>query len=123
MKALVQDASAGRSITWAVTAKEEPSKLLGTVCLWNYQPEANSWELGYDALPEARGRGSMGEAAAEVVNFALYTLNAQKVDACPGAENTPSIRLLERLGFSKAAEFEDDGNQYLLFSVYRSEDE
>ena len=57
-------------------------------------------EIGYILHPDQWGKGYAAEALAAVIShlFATYKLPAIKADIDP--RNAPSIRLLERLGFT-----------------------
>ncbi len=55
-------------------------------------------EVGYTFLPAHRGRGYATEAAAAMVDLAFNSLGAHRVSAQLDARNTPSGRVLQRLG-------------------------
>jgi len=55
-------------------------------------------DIGFAFLPEARGQGYALEAAGAVVNHAA-TLGITRLLAIVSPHNTPSTRLLEKLGF------------------------
>lgn len=57
-------------------------------------------DIGYAFLPEYGGQGYAREAAAAVMEHARCVLRAPRVLAIVKDDNTPSIRLLEKLGFS-----------------------
>ncbi|HOD66345.1 MAG TPA: GNAT family N-acetyltransferase [candidate division Zixibacteria bacterium] len=59
-------------------------------------------EIGYGVLPDFQGRGYATEAVAALVAWALRHRTVTMVFANTGADNQPSIRLLERLGFLRA---------------------
>ena len=85
---------------WAITLPETPEAALGTICLWNFSPDHQTAELGYELLPSFQGQGLMREAVHSVLAFAREPLQLQRVSACVQAGNTPSIRVLLRQGFS-----------------------
>lgn len=58
-------------------------------------------DLGFAFLPEHRGRGVAGAAAALVLRHARETLGLQRILAITLPDNGSSIRLLERLGFRR----------------------
>jgi [ribosomal protein S5]-alanine N-acetyltransferase len=60
-----------------------------------HAPEA---ELGYELHPDHWGQGYATEAARHMLAFAFQTLHLQRVWAQCVAENTASMRVLERLG-------------------------
>ena len=63
-------------------------------------------EIGYVTCAEAQGAGVARECTAAVVEHLLAEGN-RKILAEIDAENTPSIRLVERLGFTREALFRE----------------
>jgi len=57
-------------------------------------------EIGYALVPRARGSGLAGEAVALLAEWALCQPGVHVVSARVEAENTASVRLLDRLGFT-----------------------
>lgn len=55
--------------------------------------------LGYYVLPSAQGNGYASEAASLLTAYSFEELNAHKVEASVQADNVPSERVLEKLGF------------------------
>ena len=53
----------GKWIYWAISQKDS-SKLIGTICLWNFSNDHTITELGYELLPQYQGQGYMNEAIA-----------------------------------------------------------
>lgn len=56
-------------------------------------------DLGYALLPEYRSQGFAFEAASAVLDLAYSSLGLPRTLGLVSPENTPSIRLLEKLGF------------------------
>ncbi len=90
--------SAGR-LRLIVELKEE-SIPVGTVCLFNCSERDRRAELGYDMLKEYWGRGIMTEAVCELIRYGFEDLGLNRVEASVNPENTRSVRLLQRTGFS-----------------------
>jgi RimJ/RimL family protein N-acetyltransferase len=57
-------------------------------------------DIGYALLPEYCGAGYAFEATSAVLAYAREQLGAKRVVAIVSEHNRPSIRLLEKLGFS-----------------------
>jgi ribosomal-protein-alanine N-acetyltransferase len=91
---------------WAICLKENP-RLVGTICLFDFTPEMDIAEIGFELHPFYQHRGIMHEALSTVVTFSLQTLKLKCITAFPVAENMGSIKLLERNGFR----LEEDGIQ------------
>lgn len=69
-------------------------------------------DLGYAFLPRGRGQGFATEAAWACVEFAQEQFGIRRLAAITAPENTPSIRVLEKLGFRNVGtvQFPDDGD-------------
>lgn len=92
-------------IYWAITLKDN-DRLIGTICYWNFLPEKEMAEVGYELHPDFHGKGMMQEAIATVIHWGFQTMNLYTITALPGKENRKSIRVLLRNGF-KIDEYND----------------
>jgi ribosomal-protein-alanine N-acetyltransferase len=63
-----------------------------------------SIEVGYSVIPDRRGRGYATEAARAIVDWALRQPGVRMVVAGCDKDNVPSVRTLERIGFSRTGE-------------------
>jgi ribosomal-protein-alanine N-acetyltransferase len=70
-------------------------------------------EIGYSVVPERRGRGYATEAVRALVDWALDQPGVSAVVAGCATDNTPSMRLLERVGFERTGR-EDDQLRWRL---------
>lgn len=93
------------SITWAIVPERE-TKLIGTICLWNINKEKHIAEVGYALHPDHFNKGVMSEVIAEILDFAFNSLSLERVDAFTNKENSASIRMLEKNGFSRNQAYE-----------------
>lgn len=91
----------GRWLYWAV-AERVHNAAIGTICLWNLNPELAQAEIGYELLRSRQRQGLMQEAAAAVIGYGFAALELRKLLAYSHEENEPSRRLLLRLGFRLA---------------------
>ncbi len=98
----------GKIQYWAITLKNQ-EKLIGTICLWNYNADKTIAEIGYGLLPEYFRKGYMTEAIQEVIHFAFSTLQMQAVEAFTHKDNLSSRYLLEKNGFALEETRIDDG--------------
>jgi len=89
---------------WAVCLRDS-GELVGNLYLSRQQPESwRTYELGYVFHPSYWGRGFATEAAAALVGQ-CFAGGAHRVLARCNPRNTPSWRLLERLGFRREGHF------------------
>ncbi|MCC6459263.1 MAG: GNAT family N-acetyltransferase, partial [Saprospiraceae bacterium] len=102
----------GDSIHWGIV---DPSNgaMMGTVGYYRGFPQ-QSGELGCVLKPAFRGRGVMTRAIRLAAGFGLDEMGLSRVMAITTAENTPAIRLLERLNFTKTA---DRGGNKIEFQL------
>jgi len=69
-------------------------------------PDADGMvEIGYQIVPAARRRGYATEGAAALLHHAFTALGAEAVFATTMAVNTPSRRVMERLGMRHVRTF------------------
>lgn len=85
-------------ITWALTLKNNGTAI-GECCFWNFDPNYQCAEIGYELLPAYWHKGMMAEALTEVLNYGFTDLGLHRIEASPLATNIPSQKLLLRLGF------------------------
>jgi len=95
---LCENAAKKEGEYWALT-QQGADELIGTICLYNFEPEKQQAEVGYELMPEYHGQGIMREALEAVVAFGFKEMHLQTIEAWPKAENIPSIKLLEKAGF------------------------
>lgn len=89
------------SIRFYVFLKTNPRIIIGTVCLHDIlrTPYCCS-EIGYKFDAAFQHQGYAREAVAKVLNIAFTDLSLHRVFARVMPENTPSLRLLEVIGFT-----------------------
>ena len=98
---------------WAICLKDTGS-LIGN--LYFSQQPYDTWELGYVLGIAWQGNGYVTEAALAMLQHAFKILHAHRVIAMCNPENTPSWRLLERIGMRREGHlkqniwFKRDGN-------------
>lgn len=90
----------GESILWAICLKGE-EKLIGTICLWNLNPEKQTAEIGFTLHPDFWGKGLVSEAAKAVIEFGFEKMEANIIEAGCMTGNEASIHLLQKQGFVK----------------------
>lgn len=88
---------AGRGITLAITRRDEPDLLLGSVSLRRYARDRRA-ELGYWLGADAWGLGFATEAANALVDFGFEELDLARIYAQVLQGNDASCRVLDKLG-------------------------
>ncbi len=94
-----------RGIRWGIALKDY-TELIGTLGYHNWVREGDRRaQMGYDLLPEHRGRGIMREAMEIVLAYGFKTMTLNRAEALVDSRNVASVRLLEHLGFHRDAYF------------------
>lgn len=83
---------------WAVCLKDR-GKLIGNIYL--FKQDFDAWELGYVFNMKYHSKGYAMEAAEALVDDVFKNKNARRVTAMCNPLNTPSWKLLERLGMRR----------------------
>ena len=88
----------------------------------------NRAELGYSFFSDTpKGKGWMSEVVAEVISYGFNVMNLHRIEAMAGVDNVPSLRILEKFGFTQEGHLREhylrDGiyEDSLVFSLLRSE--
>ncbi len=116
----------GQSMRLAITLAGQ-DQLIGTIGLHHIQRHHYKAELGYELLPAYWGRGIMTSALDLLLAYAYETLQLNRIEAFVEPTNTPSLKLLLRLGFHYEGRLRD--NYYekgrftdaLLYSLLRKD--
>lgn len=81
----------------AITLPEN-GRLIGNCGIRKGDAASQEAEIGYELDPRQWGKGYATEAAGAMVEFGFAQLNIRRVTAHCLAENTASVRVLEKLG-------------------------
>ncbi len=76
-------------------------------------------DIGFSLLPEFRAQGYAFEAASALMAYGVDTLGLQRILAIASPDNSPSIRLLGKLGlaFERMVKLSEDGETLSLFAT------
>ncbi|GAB2497030.1 GNAT family N-acetyltransferase [Arenimonas alkanexedens] len=85
---------------WAVADRSD-DRLIGTTTLFALSGPMHRAELGYSLLPERQGQGLATEAVRLALAHAFDVLRLERIEADVDPRNTPSCRLLDKLGFRR----------------------
>lgn len=112
--------SNNESMYWAISFNNI-DKLIGTICLWNFQPENHRVDLGYELNHEYWGNGIMREALAGVIKYGFETLQLHSIAAETDPGNMQSAMVLEKNGFTREGYLKENvyfNGRYLDTAVY-----
>jgi ribosomal-protein-alanine N-acetyltransferase len=90
---------------WAVALKSDPT-LIGTVCLFNIIKEDSRAEIGYELIPGEQGKGLVQEAVSKIIEYTFGSLRVKTIIAWIKTGNERSVKLVEKLGFTRDQEAE-----------------
>ncbi len=113
-------------IRWGITLRNDPN-LIGTLGFYKWVKNARHAEIGYDLDATHRRRGIMTEALTAALDYIFNEVELNRVQALTDPTNTPSVRLLDKLGFTQEGVLRDYTyfrGKYLndlLFSLLRRE--
>lgn len=88
----------GEGMRWAI-AFADNDELIGTCGYHHRHHEHRKAEIGYDLLPEYWGKGIMTVAVNRMLRYGFNEMALNRIEAFVDPANTPSSRLLHRLGF------------------------
>jgi RimJ/RimL family protein N-acetyltransferase len=105
----MRDRTGATEGAWFQIAVEEKATatLIGDLGLRLRGGEPRQAVVGYTFARHAQGKGYATEAMGALLDYTFTTLGAHRVMADALAENSRSVRLLERLGFQKEGHFRE----------------
>ena len=95
---------------WSISEKSN-TKMIGSVCLWNFSKNKKTAEIGYDLNPKFQQKGIMDEALKRVLEFGFNNLKLDVIEAFTHKENVSSKKLLERNKFKLIQGRKDGDNK------------
>ncbi len=88
-----------RNLIWWGTEHLRDGAIIGTLGLWHLNFGNASAELGFDTARLYWRKGITTEAIWAVLDFGFQKLRLHRIYAKTVLENTPSMKLLEKVGF------------------------
>jgi ribosomal-protein-alanine N-acetyltransferase len=111
VQADVDWAAKGDALVWAIT--NPPSdKVLGKCVLFQFSHENQRAEFGYVINRSHWAKGYMTETLTAIINFAFNELGLHRLEVDTDAENLASLRVMEKLGFTREGLFRDRWRVY-----------
>jgi len=95
---------------------ETDTTLIGTCIAFNHDVKTQSLEFGYVLNQDYWGNGYMYEAMQAFVPALQDTLDLELLTASVEVDNTSSLKLLDKLGFSRSRRFVEESAE--LYSLY-----
>lgn len=85
----------------------QTKELIGLLSFNTISSRFRAVEIGWMFHTAHRGRGYASEAAHAVMNYSFSTLGLHRIIATCDPRNVPSVRIMEKLGMRREAEFVD----------------
>lgn len=104
---VVGENESGNVFQW-VLVPHGTERMIGTICFWNIDRENRKAELGYTLHPDFHGKGLMQEALGAVLPYGIEQLQFRLIEAITHEENLKSRALLERNGFARDEQVENE---------------
>ena len=117
----------GDALRWAINLRET-GRLVGTCGYVAFARRPARGTLGYEIGEPYWGRGLMPEALVAVIEYGFERLDLHRIDAYVIPANTPSARVLQKLGFAEEGVLRDYGFwkgaywDLRLFSLLKSDE-
>jgi [ribosomal protein S5]-alanine N-acetyltransferase len=92
----LEEMARGEILKWAITLREDPAELIGSIDLWWKDDERDN--RGFWLDPAFWGRGLMTEAAERVTEYAFVELGWPQLWLTNAQDNTASHRIKEKQG-------------------------
>lgn len=99
---------ANDAILWGIALKENPGRIIGTICIWQIKKEDHCAEIGYVLDPGHWKKGLMKEAITEVLHFGFNRIGLNRMEGNIAPENLASAASLESVGFKKEAHLREN---------------
>ena len=105
----------GDSIYWAII-DHETDKIVGN-CGYYRGFNKGEGELGCVLLPQYKEKGYMTDAMLLAIDFGLQEIKLKRIWGATSKQNVKAIQLLERLGFKRVADLENDNIKFELNQI------
>ncbi len=100
---------------WAVIRKED-EVFLGW-CGLKYTPELDEFDIGYRFMQKYWNCGYATEAAVPCIKLGFEKFGMKQIVGRARKENVASVKVLEKLGLSFKKEYEEDGENWLIYAI------
>ena len=97
---------------WGIHLKNKQN-LVGTICLWSFNADKSTAEIGYELHPDFQQKGYMLEASKSIIQYGFEILGLKTISAYTNKLNESSLMLLKKLQF----QFTSTDNDYLIYEL------
>ncbi len=111
--------AANQSIDWCICLKGS-TRMIGSVCLWNFSADRQRAETGYLLNTRFQGQGIMQEALKAVLNYGFNKAGFTEIEAYTHYANARSINLLQKSGFEVSGKEDEFNADNVVLSITRT---
>jgi ribosomal-protein-alanine N-acetyltransferase len=97
-----------KNMVWAITLKENPTKMIGSIGYYRTDFANYRAEIGYMLFPDHWRKGIVSEALRRTIAFGFDEIKLHSISANINPGNDASRQVLLRHGFVKEAYFRED---------------
>ena len=108
IKIIIEALINNTGITWAISLRDAPERLIGSIGYWRIFNEHFRAEIGYMLNPDYWQKGIMKEALNLLIKFGFENMGLHSIEANINPGNIASEKLLISTGFSKEAYFKEN---------------
>ncbi|MCK2167972.1 GNAT family N-acetyltransferase [Thalassospira xiamenensis] len=98
--------------SWAVAASTD-GPALGRIALYNTGDDPDVWEAACMISPAARGQNLAARALSHAIGYLFETTTARRIFADIDPDNIASIRVFEKLGFTREGQLRGTWNTHI----------
>jgi [ribosomal protein S5]-alanine N-acetyltransferase len=99
IKWITDDMDANELIMWGITLKDDPGKVIGSICYWRILKQHYRAEIGYLLHPQYWKKGLMKEAMLKVIEYGFGIMQLHSIEARISPQNIASAAILSATGF------------------------
>lgn len=112
------DYDQGTALRWGITYTQDVATVMGMVGFNYWDQTDHRGSVGFDLARAYWRRGIMSEALRRVIVFGFTSMGLNRIEADASIYNTPSLNLLQRLGFQREGvqreQYYEDGRYHDL---------
>lgn len=108
IKTLKEGFLKGENLAWAITLKENPTQMIGSIGYWRTNLANYRAEIGYMLQPAYWRKGIISEALIASISFGFNEMKLHTIQANINPANDASRQILLKHGFVKEAYFKED---------------
>lgn len=95
---IIRDVSKDNVYFWIIEDKES-NESLGTICLWGFNDDKTTCEVGYELLQSKQKKGYATQSLSMIIEFASSSLALKEITAITHEHHISSIKMLKRHNF------------------------